>query len=741
VYVSLTWEGAIRGIRSRPTWAGIVVVLALLGLDPAPQQAGAQTRPVPPPGPSTAPPPPASGGPPPTAPAPAAPTPAAPMPEVAGQSPEPGKVIAERKPEIGVMFQAPDAIDQKSVVLEVDGVDVTMLAKVDNGRVSYVPGSALKHGEHKIRITANAKDGSALAPLEWAFKIRRFSLFEDAGVSGELSNTLEGTVRKLKKEPSPGSGVSHKTETPIENFQNNLSVRGLLKEGDFTAKLDSNIRYVDNFRPQARPKGDNPKVDIANYLVNVDRKPVTFELGDILVSEGFYGAPSLSRRGMQLVAKDDSLGVMAHLFGTRYETTKGHDPFFGPEEGHSVLYGGAIAYSPFSDKEALRLHVLNVKGHNYTTAAGDNVGTIVAGEEGELWSYGTSSSFANGRLKIMTEVALSEFDTNTTDEFREKRDRAYRGRLEGIEPLLNVMESPVATRWGFEYARVGIDFRSPANPGLQADRDGWNIKTDTTWKISTLTIGYADFHDNTDDLRILPTVYTSVWNGGLALAPVDLPSVALNYNRSIQKSFREPTAHAVTLHGIDNVQDTYTLTTGLTRPMWSANITLTANLFDEKRLMQVGTTGGDRDTYTTQGTFSFKPIPSLTIAPSLTWTLIDEKQKQVVLTSGDQALQRVRTETLTGTLTANQEIIAQILVADLQLSGASTQSSDNQQDNQVWSAVGRLTWTVGKLFWDYGKQAISLRTNWNRTEDHVLRTDTNEFGVFLILDVLSPYSL
>jgi hypothetical protein len=688
--------------------------------------ARAQTPPVTPPGPG----------------APAAPAPAAPMPAVAGQSPEPGKLILERKPEIGVMFQSPEAIDQKSVVMEVDGVDVTMLARVENGRVSYVPASPLKHGEHKVKLTANAKDGSTLAPLEWSFKIRRFSIFEEASLSGELSSTYEGAVRKPKKEPSPGSGVSHKTETPVHNFQSNLSVRGLLKEGEFTGKLDSNIRYADDFRPQARPKEDTEKLDIANYLISLDRKPLTFELGDILVNEGFYGAPSLSRRGMQLVAKDESLGLMAHLFGTRYESTKGHDPFFGPEEGASVLWGGAIAYSPFADQEALRLHVMNVKGHRYSTSPGANVGTIVSGEEGELWSYGTSSNFANGRLKILTEVALSEFDTNTTDEFREKRDRAYRGRLEGIEPLLSLQEAPVAMRWGFEYAHVGFDFRSPANPGLQPDRDGWNIKTDTTWKAATLTIGYADFRDNTDDMRTLPTVYTSVWNGGIALAPADLPSVALNYNRSTQKSFREPVSHTVVLHGIDNVQDTYTLTTGLTRDTWSTNITLTANFFDEKRQITVGTTGGDRDTYTTQGSFSFKPLPPLTISPSLTWTLIDEKTKQTVLAaSGEQALERVRTETLTGTLTIAHEIIAQMLNFDLQLSGASTQSSDGLQDNQVWSGVGRLSWNLGKLFWDYGKQAVSLRVNWNRTIDHVVPNDTNEIGVFLILDLLAPYEL
>src|SRR6185436_17276123 len=156
------------------------------------------------------------------------------------------------------------------------------------------------------------KSGAPLTPAEWKFKIRRFAGIEDASLSGELSTTYEGAVRKSVKEPTDGSGVSHKTETPVHNLQNNLAIRGLLKEGEFTAKLDANIRYADDFRPQQRPKSSTEKLDIANYLINLDRKPFTFELGDVLVNEGFFGAPNLSRRGMHLVAKDDGYGLQFH---------------------------------------------------------------------------------------------------------------------------------------------------------------------------------------------------------------------------------------------------------------------------------------------------------------------------------------------------------------------------------------------------------------------------------------------
>jgi len=98
-------------------------------------------------------------------------------------------------------------------------------------------------------------------------------------------------------------------------------------------------------------------------------------------------------------------------------------------------------------------------------------------------------------------------------------------------------------------------------------------------------------------------------------------------------------------------------------------------------------------------------------------------------------------DTLTGTLTLAQEFIPKILNLDIQVSGSSTQSSDDTVDSQTYGGVGRLTWNVGNLFWDWGKQALSLRMNFNRVKDHVIPQDRNEIGIFMIIDLLAPYKL
>lgn len=662
---------------------------------------------------------------------------------VAAQTPEPGKLILERRPVITVTLEDPKGVlDPKSVIMEVDSVDVTLMIKVEAGKVTYVPPADLTHGEHTIKVTAADKSGQALPPVEWKFKIRRFAWFEEAALEGDFSGTYERAIRKPIKEPKSDSGVSKKTESPINLFSSNLRVDGLLKEGEFTAKLNSNIRYVDDFRPRPRPKDPQTKIDLANYLINLNRKPVTFDAGDIVINQGFFAAPSLSRRGMQLqIDGMERVGLQFSIFGTRYETMQGHDPFFGVErDNESILWGQGLAWSPFADRELLKLYGVHVQGHRIVLNAGVNVGTIASGEEGDLWSFGTTSSLFGGKAKILTEVAFAEFDTDTTDEFHEQADKAYRGRIEGMRDVAVFLDSPVMVKAGAEYSYVGFSFRSPANPGLQPDREGWNISADTLWKIVTLTVGFSTFSDNTDRLETLPTVRVHAWNTALTLAPPELPSVTLNYNRADQRSFREPDSFGP-FKAIDNIQSTYGLTLAYSQQAWSANVGGTYTFFDDKRFVTETTAETDKNTWTTQASLTLNLIRDLSISPSFNYTLVDDRKRQVTQADGTTVQRPVRNETLTGTFTLGYEFIPKILKLDLQASGASAQSSDDTVDNQTYSGVTRLTWELGKLFWDYGRQAVSLRLNFNRVLDHVARSDRNEIGIFFILDLLAPYKL
>lgn len=669
----------------------------------------------------------------------AAPGSPAPALAVTAMTPWPTAPTLERRPAITVTFSDPQAVlDSKSVTMEVDSVDVTLFVKVEPGTVTYVPPADLTPGEHTVKLMAADRAGQAFQPVEWKFKIRRFAALEDARLEGNLTGTYDRAIRKPKKEPLSDSGVSKKTETPLNLFSGNVSINGLLKEEDFTAKVDANVRYVDEFRPRPRPKTDNDKLDVANYLISLNLAPLTLEVGDLMVNEGFFGAPNLARRGTQFrVNAVEDLGLTLNLFGTRYESTKGHDPLLGVEDLHeSVLYGGALTVAPFPNREWLKLHVLNVRGHRFSTAPGVNVGGVVSGEKGDVWTFGATSTFFGGKLKLLTEIALSDFDHDSADDFKGETDKAYRGQVEASHNVAMLLDSPVMLRLGAEYSYVGFRFRSPANPGLPPDREGYRLKEDTIWKILTLSLGYSTFNDNTDRLEILPRVRTRTWSTGLTLAPPSLPTVSLNYIFADQRSYYEPEDFGD--KRVDNFQNTYGFGASYGRNAWSVNLSGSVNYFQDETL---ALQAGDRTTWTTQAGVTVKPVSSLTLSPSFNYTLVDDKDKVVFTRDHTQTRRPVRAETLTGTLALAQELIPKILNLDVNVSGSSTQSSDGTADSQTYGGLGRLTWNVGNLFWDWGKQALSLRTTFNRVIDHVVPEDRNEVGIFLILDLLAPYKL
>jgi hypothetical protein len=415
----------------------------------------------------------------------------------------------------------------------------------------------------------------------------------------------------------------------------------------------------------------------------------------------------------------------------------GHDPFFGvEEESESILYGGALAWAPFRNRDWLKFHVLNVNGHRVLTNPGVNVGTVVTGERGDLWSFGTSSALFNGTLTLQTEIAFSKFDTNIADEFRDETDKAYRARLEGTRDIVTLLGAPVMIRAGTEYSFVGLTFRSPANPGVQPDRAGYSMTMDTIWKIATLAIGYSAFHDNTERLRTLPRVQTHNLNGALTIAPPDLPSAALTYALADQESVLQPEEFG--RQRINNVQQTLGINSSYGREAWSLNLGGSVTLFDDKTPT---IEAGDKIMWSAQVGGMVRPVGALTITPSFSFNRIDDKHKVVFLPDNSLARRREQQDTLTGTLTAALELVPKLLNLDIQMSASSSTSTDKTVNVDTQNGVARLTWNAGNQFWDWGRQAVGLRLNYDHINDKVANRDDTKLGIFLTIDFLAPYKL
>ena len=87
-------------------------------------------------------------------------------------SPRDGSSGSDRTPPISVALQdAGIGVDQASIVVTLDGADVSALATFAGGRVSYTPGAPLGFGLHTASVTAADRAGNQASAVTWSFAV------------------------------------------------------------------------------------------------------------------------------------------------------------------------------------------------------------------------------------------------------------------------------------------------------------------------------------------------------------------------------------------------------------------------------------------------------------------------------------------------------------------------------------------------------------------------------------------
>jgi hypothetical protein len=95
-------------------------------------------------------------------------------PVLADVRPDPGSSSSDRTPSISVAVSDLDGsgVDPASLVMTLDGVDVSAAAHLVDARFSYVPASPLGYGLHSVSVTMSDVAGNASQPLVWSFSVR-----------------------------------------------------------------------------------------------------------------------------------------------------------------------------------------------------------------------------------------------------------------------------------------------------------------------------------------------------------------------------------------------------------------------------------------------------------------------------------------------------------------------------------------------------------------------------------------
>lgn len=625
-----------------------------------------------------------------------------PSPEQFRFLPAPESVVIGRRPQIEAIFP-PDlpAKVQDSVVVAVDGTDVTTQVTRQPGRLTYRPASGLKPGPHTVTLTFPDPGSDTSEPINWSFSIRDYAGLEEGSLDVEGSLTYEQAARRLQ-------GTD-----PHWNLAGNVKISGRASERGVVVTLDGNIRYIDAEGPGPPGPGQTPRnnLDLADFLFTVSKDPHRFQLGDVQVTESFLSTGgSFPRRGGLLAA--DIFGTEVHLFSVRSNSIVGFDYGLGINDPDRRVQGASVARDLLPDK-ALRMKVTYLDGENASPQS-FNTGSAEGGQSGDLVSVSATSSLFGQKLRGEAEVAFSRFDANTADEFGRRSDSGVRFKLDGtLWERLNL---------GAEYQRLGLYFQSIANPYFVRDREGFTLSANAPWGPNQFNLGFSQAHDNVRDDLLLPRIEQRTYAAAWGLQITDYPSLTLGYNRSEQRSTREPVGFA----GVDTVTDAFNAGVAYGQPTWNANVNGGYSIQDNHN----GTTPPDTTTWNAMLGLGYRPTPNLNLAPS------------VGFTRSNTRLTDVTTDNYLATLTANIAIIQDILNLDSQSSFTRTVADDNSTESNSFTGIFRLSLSLERFLLNYGKQTVSVRLNYNRTDDLINAVNSrDQWGAFFIVDLLAPLPL
>ncbi|TAN38567.1 MAG: hypothetical protein EPN25_13635 [Nitrospirae bacterium] len=606
--------------------------------------------------------------------------------------------IIGKKPDITAEFLVP--LKAGSLVIMVDGTDVTQISEISEKGFTYSPVMVLPPGGHTVSITAQDQNGGQLQKSV-PFTIRHTKMFEEAYTQNDLSVVYEEKLTTPEGDTSPRSKV-----------QGNLASETKVKRKELEFNFKTNLRYFDQNTPLAfaGPGADKKGINLVNYLLQgkytKDQFMLLAEAGDVQINETQNTVSALARRGGRLSLQYNDLSLSA--FVVKSENILGFRGGTGITFDDNDHILGASAGIKLLDKK-VEFRTIFATGE---TAGGSSFGfsTVPGRTKGDVLGLLLITDFLQNKLRTEFETDFTSFDPDISDEFGSKKDRAYRLKAGGS--IDTYTYEAMYEYFGRDYAVVG-------NQMIQKDKEGITARAGASFGAHALNLNFSRFNDNVKGDELFPKITNMLASVDYSFSGIQQVPIGFNFQKSIQDSSLEPAGTSpLQMH-----TGTVTGRIGYTKDAMSINFMTAFSKMDDRT-----TTNND----TTTATYTLTPAyntPNLAVNPNFS------------LNQTKNSVTGVRADTYTISLDLRSKFFKERVTFDVGSTYNITKTSDRLTDLSNLTANLRLGYLLAKRFMGLVNPTLAVRATYMQITDRINHaSDRDAFSAFMVLTTAIPFS-
>jgi len=392
-----------------------------------------------------------------------------------------------------IRIRLPAGIDTRylqSLIVELDGIDVTAMLNRNGDVLHYTPIRALLPGQHELRVVAYEANGNINEVAFWSLTIRQ---------PPRLASQMNINLNQRVSDKNIQNGID------AFSAQGSAAFQGAFDHGQLASQGYLNLFYISN--KALSPTGK--KLEMADFLLKANTENTALQIGHQVFGQRSLLSDGYQKRGLAVSANLDSLNSKVSIFTMNSNDILGFSEGLGISDKNNRITGTNWNFiATQTETSEVSMSSSYIKGRD-SQASFATIETTQqsAANNGEAWNAVIDGNFFSRQLRVRWEKAESRYDfTGLSTDVEQKKDGAYSAFIMYSPTPSQTAESPTVWRIGAEVTRVGRFYHSLANEPLPADRHLKRLFTSVRLNKFTVDMSYGEEENNlAEDVTLAKT--------------------------------------------------------------------------------------------------------------------------------------------------------------------------------------------------------------------------------------------